>query len=93
LIPARVVHERLERLRRESLLEVVGYDPSSVGEMRELVEVLHSQVEMLRGELEEAHAANHENRRIIANLTQRIPDREGAQEGSERPWWRRVFAG
>jgi hypothetical protein len=80
LIPARVVHERLERLRRESFLEAVGYDPSSVREMRELVEVLRSQVEMLRGELEEAHAANRENQRIIASLTQRIPEIEAPQE-------------
>jgi hypothetical protein len=148
LIPARAVHERLERLRRESFLEAVGYDPSSIREMQQLVEVLHSQVEMLRAELDEAHAANRENRRIIAALTQRIPEleaprsspvrpqpaepaepseperaqpeeaepereepnrvepereeperveprpaREDAQEGSERPWWRRVFGG
>jgi hypothetical protein len=144
LIPARAVHERLELLRRESFLEAVGYDPSSVREMRDLVEVLRAQLEMLRADLDEAHAANRENRRIIAMLTQRIPeleapsslgrpepaepaepereqpDREaperdepervepereepervelqpdtaGAQEGSERPWWRRVFGG
>jgi chromosome segregation ATPase len=90
----------LERLRRESFLEAVGYDPSSVREMRELVEVLRSQVEMLRTELDEAHAANRENRRIIAALTQRREAPEGVlerleraeprssgevQEGSERP--------
>ena len=75
LIPARAVHERLERLRRESFLEAVGYDPSSVreGSLQELVEVLSSQVEMLRAELDEAHAANRENRRIIAGLVERIP--------------------
>jgi hypothetical protein len=75
LIPARAVHERLERLRRESFLEAVGYDPSSVreGSLQELVEVLNSQVEMLRAELDEAHAANRENRRIIAGLVERIP--------------------
>ena len=75
LIPARAVHERLERLRRESFLEAVGYDPSSVreGSLQELVEVLNSQVEMLRAELDEAHAANRENRRIIADLIERIP--------------------
>ena len=75
LIPARAVHERLERLRRESFLEAVGYDPSSVreGSLQELVEVLSSQVEMLRAELDEAHAANRENRRIIADLIERIP--------------------
>lgn len=80
LIPARAVHERLERLRRESFLEAVGYDPSSVREMRELVEVLRSQVVMLRAELEEAHAANRENRRIIANLTRWIPEIEALRE-------------
>ena len=85
LIPAHVVHERLERLRRESFLEAVGYDPSSVGEMRELVEVLRSQVEMLRTELDEAHAANRENRRIIAALTSRIPERPAADAPSGPP--------
>ncbi len=86
LIPARAVHERLERLRRESFLEAMGYDPSgsSVSEMRDLVEVLRSQVEMLRAELDEAHAANRENRRIIAALTQRIPELE-APAPSEPP--------
>ena len=83
-IPAHVVHERLERLRRESFLEAVGYDPSSVREMRELVEVLRSQVEMLRTELDEAHAANRENRRIIAALTQRREAPEGVLERLER---------
>ncbi len=73
MIPAGAVHERLERLRRESFLEAVGYDPSSVRELQELVEVLGSQVEMLRAELDEAHAANRENRRIIAELVGRMP--------------------
>jgi hypothetical protein len=73
LIPARAVHERLERLRRESFLEAVGYDPSSVRELQEIVEVLSSQVETLRAELDEAHAANRENRRIIAGLVESIP--------------------
>src|SRR3712207_9520679 len=66
LIPARAVHERLERLRRESFLEAVGYDPSSGRELPVLVEVLGSQVELLRAELDEAHAANRENRRVMA---------------------------
>ena len=52
----------------------MGYDPSSVSELRDLVEVLRSQVEMLRAELHEAHAANRETRRIIAALTERIPE-------------------
>ena len=85
LIPARSVHERLERLRRESLLEAVGYDLSSIREMPDLVEVLREQVEMLRVELEEAHAANREHRRIIAALTQRIPAIEPPQEAPPGP--------
>ena len=85
LIPARSVHERLERLRRESLLEAVGYDLTSVREMPDLVEVLREQVEMLRVELEEAHAANREHRRIIAALTSRIPAMEAPQETRESP--------
>jgi hypothetical protein len=86
LIPARAVHERLERLRRESFLEAVGYDPagSSVSEMRDLVEVLRSQVEMLRAELHEAHVANRETRRIIAVLSQRFPELEAPTSGEER---------
>jgi excisionase family DNA binding protein len=80
LIPARVVHERLERLRHESFLDAVDYDPSIVHAMQERVEVLRDQVEMLRAELQEAHAANRENRRIIAALTQRIPELEAPQE-------------
>jgi excisionase family DNA binding protein len=83
LIPARAVHERLERLRRESFLEAVGYDLSSVREMPDLVEVLREQVELLRVELEEAHAANRENRRIIAALTSRIPELPAPQEPRE----------
>jgi hypothetical protein len=88
LIPARAVHERLERLRRESFLEAAGYDPSSVGRMQEVVEALRSQVEMLRAELDEAHAADRENRRLIAALTSRIPELPPAaasQESSESP--------
>jgi hypothetical protein len=92
LIPAGAVHERLERLRRESFLEAVGYDPSSVRELQELVEVLGSQVEMLRAELDEAHAANRENRHIIADLVERIPpaieapsEPRGSPETAESP--------
>ena len=102
LIPAPVVHERLERLRRESFLEAVGYDPLSVREMRGLIEDLRGQVEMLRAELQEAHAANRENRRIIGALTQRIPTlepprgrpaTEDAEQPQERGFWRRLFRG
>ncbi|MDQ3942878.1 MAG: helix-turn-helix domain-containing protein [Actinomycetota bacterium] len=104
LILARTVHERLERLQRESFLEAVGYDLSSIREMPNLIEVLREQVEMLRVELGEAHAANRENRRIMAALTQRIPEIEtpseppggpqsAAVEPEHRSWWRRMFGG
>ena len=39
---------------------------------------------MLRAELDEAHAANRENRRVIAALTRRIPELE-APAPSEPP--------
>ena len=44
----------------------------------ELVEALREQISDLRGQLAEANAANRENRRIIAGLTQRIPELEAA---------------
>ena len=40
---------------------------------------------MLREQLAEAHAANRENRRIIAALTQRIPELEAPSEPREAP--------
>jgi hypothetical protein len=127
LIPARGVHERLERLRRESFLEAVGYDPLSVREMRGLVEDLREQLRYLRSILSEEREARRRADTIIAQLTQanaalaaRLPEleapqerppdtprgpaegvsreeappaREGAQEGAERSWWRRMFSG
>lgn len=45
---------------------------------RELVEVLRAQVEDLRVRLDREQEANRENRRIIAGLTQRIPELEAA---------------
>jgi hypothetical protein len=45
-----------------------------------LVERMASEIDHLRGQLEEAQAANRENRRIIAALTQRIPELEAPRE-------------
>ncbi len=123
LIAARVVHERLERLQRESFLEAVGYDPLSVREMRGLVEDLREQVRYLRSILSEEREARRRADTIIAQLTQanialvqgasemaasqepqggpetaaeepqraeRRPVTGETQEGSERPWWRRM---
>ncbi len=58
----------------------------TVGDGREavedgpLVESMRDQIDHLRGQLEEAHAANRENRRIIAALTQRIPELEAPRD-------------
>jgi hypothetical protein len=50
--------------------------PHETGIEREL----RAQVEILRAQLEEANAANRENRRIIAALTQRVPEIEPPKE-------------
>lgn len=62
----------------------------TVGDGREavedglLVESMQDQIEYLRGQLEEAHAANRENRRIIAGLIQRVPELEPGSLRDER---------
>ncbi len=74
-----------------------------------LVKHMASEIDHLRDQLEEAHAANRENRRIIATLTQRIPELEAPQEtpgaseepdgvesppkGARRSWLYRFFVG
>jgi hypothetical protein len=95
LIPARAVHERAERLRRESFLEAVGYDLSSVREMRELVEELRDRVRSLEGQISEEREARRRADTIIMQLTQanaalvaRVPELEATQngqEGAQRP--------
>jgi hypothetical protein len=45
-----------------------------------LAERMASEIDHLRVQLEEAHAANRENRRIIAALTQRIPEIEASRD-------------
>ena len=49
----------------------------------ELVEALREQISDLRSQLAEANAANRENRRIIAGLTQRIPELEAAKPSEQ----------
>ncbi len=90
LIPARAVHERAERLRRESFLEAVGYDLSSVREMRELVEELRDRVRSLEGQLSEEREARRCADTIIMQITQanaslaaRVPELEASQTGQE----------
>ena len=72
------------------LLDDVHDSPTSAKDGREtgnqtvddgpLVERMASEIDHLRGQLEEAQAANWENRRIIAALTQRIPELEAPRE-------------
>ncbi len=86
----------------------------------EFIEEMRDRIHDLREQLASERRANEENRRIIAALTQRIPEIEapsqeprespemaddehqgrgpipdagGPQEGTELPWWRRMFAG
>ncbi len=59
-------------------------NPGVPGGQSELVEALREQIADLREQLAEANAANRENRRIIAGLTQRIPELQAA-EATEPP--------
>src|SRR5215210_3427015 len=58
-------------------------------ELGTLAEVLREQVEHLREQLDRAEERDRENRRIIAALTQRIPEleppRESPETSSEEP--------
>jgi hypothetical protein len=47
-----------------------------------LVEALQDQIDHLRKELDEAHQANRENRRLLAAALERIPEIEAPQEAS-----------
>ncbi len=49
------------------------------------VQMLREHNQVLREQLAEAHAANRENRRIIAALTQRIPEIEPPQDSPPEP--------
>ena len=94
-------HATRQRIRRntlESLKDTNGRvyvlldrDPEPSGEASDKASGERSDVDlvqMLREQLAEAHAANRENRRIIAALTQRIPEIEAPREtrdSSETP--------
>src|SRR5215207_9446832 len=54
-------------------------------ELGTLAEVLREQVEHLREQLDRAEERDRENRRIIAALTQRIPELEAPRETRESP--------
>jgi hypothetical protein len=97
------------------LYVLLTHDPTTEPTDRtsELIDELKDRVRSLEDQLGAEREANRENRRIIAALTQRIPELEapseprespetattgegehppgGAQEGAQRPWWRRMF--
>lgn len=50
-----------------------------------LISEIQARVQLLEQELERAHERDRENRRIIAALTQRIPELEAPSEPSESP--------
>lgn len=82
------MHERAERLWRESFLEAVGYDLSSVREMRELIEELRDRVRSLEVQLSEEREARRRADTIIMEITQtnaslaaRLPELEQGVQG------------
>ena len=54
-------------------------------ESNALISEIQARVQLLEQELERAHERDRENRRIIAALTQRIPELEAPSEPSEPP--------
>lgn len=80
LIPARAVHERAQRLRRESFLEAVGYDLSGVREMQELIEELRDRVRSLEGQLSEEREARRRADTLMDRLMDRVPAIGATQE-------------
>jgi hypothetical protein len=56
---------------------------SASAPISEMVHMLREQTQLLREQLDEAHAANRENRRIIAALTSRIPEIEPPREARD----------
>ena len=52
-------------------------------ESNALISEIQARVQLLEQELERAHERDRENRRIIAALTQRIPELEAPSEPSE----------
>ncbi len=67
----------------ESLVVYPGdarVSPEESGSYSALVEALREQIRILEEQLREANESNRENRRIIAGLTQRIPQLEAPRE-------------
>jgi hypothetical protein len=62
-------------------------------ESNALISEIQARVQLLEQELERAHERDRENRRIIAALTQRIPELEAPSEPSESPETATVHTG
>jgi hypothetical protein len=60
-------------------------DPSGEASGVDPVQMLREHNQMLREQLAEAHAANRENRRIIAGLIQRVPELESPRDEPHGP--------
>ena len=60
-------------------------DPSGEASGVDPVQMLREHNQMLREQLAEAHAANRENRRIIAGLIQRVPELEAPRDEPHGP--------
>jgi hypothetical protein len=68
------VYLNLDRTKTEHNVQV---------ESNALISEIQARVQLLEQELERAHERDRENRRIIAALTQRIPELEAPSEPSE----------
>lgn len=92
VIPAPPVHALLQQRRRDHERRNRTKDPgendtppASPEIERELIDSLKDQVEDLRQRLDREQDANRENRRIIAALTQRIPELEAPRDERGSP--------
>jgi chromosome segregation ATPase len=56
-----------------------------IDDVRALVDALQNQIDQLGRQLDDANEANRENRRIIAALTQRIPEIEPPRDSTPEP--------
>ena len=64
---------------------LVSGEPSGEASGVDPVQMLREHNQMLREQLAEAHAANRENRRIIAGLIQRVPELESPRDEPHGP--------
>ena len=100
-IPAHVMHDRLQRLRREKFVEAVGADPLSVRALQERVEVLQRELGRLEGLLEAGEITCSS---LEADRTLLVERLEGERtrveqlqteldEERNKSLWRRLFEG